>query len=41
MFSTENNQLAIGGFVMSGSTFSGYKIGILLDENSIAIGVNP
>ena len=40
LFSTENNQLAIAGLVMSGSTFSGCKIGILLDENSIAIGVN-
>ncbi|EMN1335722.1 hypothetical protein ACM2R8_005649 [Klebsiella pneumoniae] len=40
LFSTENNQLTIGGLVMSGSTFNGCKIGILLDENSIAIGVN-
>lgn len=40
LFNTDNNQLTIGGLVMTGSTISGCKIGILLDETSIAIGVN-
>lgn len=40
LFNTDNNQLTIDGLVMTGSTISGCKIGILLDETNIAIGVN-
>ncbi|MEE6015417.1 hypothetical protein, partial [Escherichia coli] len=40
LFSTENTQLATGGLVMSGANFRGWKLAILLDESSIATGVN-
>lgn len=40
LFDTNNNQLTIGGIIMTGSTISGCKIGILIDENSVSIGVN-
>ncbi len=40
LLDTSNNRLAIGGIIMTGSTIEGCSIGILIDENSVSIGVN-